>query len=268
MSIRVITWNINSVRLRISSVARVIETYAPDILCLQEIKCREAEFPAGAFADLGYKHFAINAQKGYHGVAIISRVPLSNIQKKDFCEMGDARHVCADVAFSGKAPISIHNFYVPAGGDIPDVAVNPKFQHKLNFLREMAEWFKSHGIARNGAILVGDLNVAPLENDVWNHKALLSVVSHTPVEAESLARALNCGPWLDAIRQLKPEPERVYTWWSYRSPNWLLANKGRRLDHVWLSETLAESLDSVAIAKETREWERPSDHVPVILDLK
>lgn len=269
MAIRVVTWNINSVRLRISSVERLIKMYSPDVLCLQEIKCREAEFPSAALADLGYKHLAINAQKGYHGVAIISRLPLRNIQKKNFCEMGDARHVCADVASElDQQPISIHNFYVPAGGDVPDVEANPKFGHKLNFLREMAEWFVADGIARDKAILVGDLNVAPLESDVWNHKALLSVVSHTPVEVQSLAHALSCGPWLDAIRHLKPEPERVYTWWSYRSPNWLLANKGRRLDHVWLSEALLESLKTVMIVQETRGWERPSDHVPVILDIE
>lgn len=267
MSIRVVTWNINSVRLRINSVARLLEMYAPDVLCLQEIKCREAEFPSAALADLGYRHLAINAQKGYHGVAIISRLPLSDIQKKDFCKMGDARHVSADVP-SGESSISIHNFYVPAGGDVPDIEANPKFGHKLNFLREMADWFETQGIAKDNAILVGDLNVAPLENDVWSHKGLLSVVSHTPVEVQSLTRALSCGPWLDAIRHLKPEPERVYTWWSYRSPNWLLANKGRRLDHVWLSHALSESLEAITIVQETRGWERPSDHVPVVLDLK
>ena len=184
--------------------------------------------------------------------------------------MGDARHVSADVAskLGGQSSITVHNFYVPAGGDIPDVKENPKFGHKLNFLREMADWFGTDEVARNKAILVGDLNVAPLENDVWSHKALLSVVSHTPIEAQSLAYAMSCGPWLDAIRRLMPEPERVYTWWSYRSPNWLLANKGRRLDHVWISEALAESLKGVTIVQETRGWERPSDHVPVILDLE
>ena len=270
MSIRVVTWNINSVRLRISSVERLIKMFSPDVLCLQEIKCREAEFPSAALADLEYKYIALNAQKGYHGVVIISRLPLTNIKKRNFCEMGDARHVSADVAskLGGQSSITVHNFYVPAGGDIPDVKENPKFGHKLNFLREMADWFGADEVARNKAILVGDLNVAPLENDVWSHKALLSVVSHTPIEAQSLAYAMSCGPWLDAIRRLMPEPERVYTWWSYRSPNWLLANKGRRLDHVWISEALAESLKGVTIVQETRCWERPSDHVPVILDLE
>lgn len=269
MSIRVVSWNINSVRLRISSVERLIKMFSPDILCLQEIKCREAEFPSATFTGLGYKHLAINAQKGYHGVAIISRLPLTNIQKRNFCEIGDARHVSGEVAskLGGQSSISIHNFYVPAGGDVPDVDENPKFSHKLNFLREMADWFSADGIARDEAILVGDLNVAPLETDVWNHKALLTVVSHTPVEVQGLAHAQSCGPWLDAIRHLKPEPERVYTWWSYRSPNWRLANKGRRLDHVWLSEALADSLKKVEIVEETRGWERPSDHVPIILDL-
>jgi exodeoxyribonuclease-3 len=106
-----------------------------------------------------------------------------------------------------------------------------------------------------------------LEADVWNHKALLSVVSHTPEEVEKLNSIFESGDWIDPIRQQLPEPERVFTWWSYRSPNWALANKGRRLDHIWISKKLTNSPTKVEILKEVRGWDRPSDHVPVILDL-
>ena len=177
MRLTLATWNINSVRLRIDLVARFLREEMPDVLCLQETKCRDSEFPLAAFHKLGYPHVAINGQKGYHGVAIASKIPLQIIDRRSFCEKGDARHIA--VALSpggahGKA-ITLHNFYVPAGGDEPDPAINPKFAHKLAFLDEMTHWTNAEGIAATDAILVGDLNIAPLETDVWNHKALLRV---------------------------------------------------------------------------------------------
>lgn len=266
-AMRIATWNINSVRLRIGLVERFLESHSPDVLCLQEIKCREAEFPSAAFRKLGYHHIALNAQKGYHGVATISRLPLSAIHARSFCEKDDARHVSTQVMAPSGSPFTIHNYYVPAGGDVADREVNPKFAHKLDFLDEMASWSKADRIADGDSILVGDLNVAPLQNDVWSHKALLSVVSHTPAEVERLQAILGAGPWLDAIRHFRPEPERLFTWWSYRSPNWQVADKGRRLDHVWLSRSLQPLLAKMEIVKDARSWERPSDHVPVIVDL-
>jgi exodeoxyribonuclease-3 len=250
-------------------VERFIAEHQPDVLCLQEIKCREAEFPSSAFSKLGYKHIAINAQKGYHGVATLSRSPALDSNRKTFCENEDARHVSMTLAAPGLAggPLVIHNFYVPAGGDIPDPAVNPKFLHKLAFLDEMDSWCRAENISSGASILCGDLNVAPLETDVWSHRALLSVVSHTAAEVDRLKRIMDNG-WIDAVRCLRPEPERVYTWWSYRSPDWLRADKGRRLDHVWLSHHCAALLQQCQIVKEARGWERPSDHVPVVTVLR
>jgi exodeoxyribonuclease-3 len=115
---------------------------------------------------------------------------------------------------------------------------------------------------------VGDLNIAPLETDVWSHKALMNVVSHTAVEIDRLQRVFAAGAWVDALRQQIPPHEKLYTWWSYRSPNWLAADKGRRLDHIWLSGDLAPHLDALEILKDARGWERPSDHVPVLISLK
>jgi len=266
LSLRISTWNINSVRLRLPLVERFLAEKSPDVLCLQEIKCREAEFPSAMFRKLGYGHVAVNAQKGYHGVAIVSRVPLTEIACKPFCNKGDARHVSA-VATSGGQKVRLHNFYVPAGGDVPDPDVNEKFAHKLSFLDEMREWTPNAAGDADATILVGDLNVAPLANDVWSHKALLSVVSHTPAETERLQAILNAGGWLDAVRQFKPEPDRVYTWWSYRSPNWRAADKGRRLDHIWLCGKSAPAVRGVDILKDARDWDRPSDHVPVTVEL-
>lgn len=267
MSLKIATWNINSVRLRMPIVLRYLKSHGPDVLCLQETKCRDSEFPSSDLRAAGYEHLAINGQKGYHGVAIVSRIPISKIEKREFCEMGDARHISATFS-AGKRDVTIHNFYVPAGGEIADRELNPKFGHKLDFLGEMADWIQKAKLAEANSILVGDLNIAPLEHDVWSHKALVKVVSHTPIEVERLQKVFDAGPWVDALRTKIPADQKLYTWWSYRSPNWETANKGRRLDHVWISPDLKPALRDLDILKEARGWDRPSDHVPVMISLK
>jgi exodeoxyribonuclease-3 len=262
----VVTWNINSVRLRIELVERYLKEHAPDVLCLQETKCPDANFPHNPFKALGYEHIALNGQKGYHGVAIVSRHPFADVDRRDFCEKGDSRHV--GVTLDGKpGGVEIHNLYVPAGGDIPDRQQNPKFAHKLDFVDEMGAWFQREPKAAGKAILVGDLNIAPMEHDVWSHKALRDVVSHSPVEIEKFTRAQKAGDWYDALRHFVPQHEKLYTWWSYRSPDWNAANKGRRLDHVWVSPPLARGVKAMQVHRDARGWERPSDHAPVKLDL-
>ncbi len=256
------TWNINSVRLRMPIVEQLLTELAPDVLCLQETKCPDANFPVGALRKLGYEHIAINGQKGYHGVATISRRPLSNIEKREFCNKGDSRHIAVDVPFADKS-LRLHNFYAPAGGDEPDPTVNDKFEHKLAFYAEMKDWLQGEETARP-AVLVGDLNIAPYENDVWSHKALLKVVSHTPIETELFEDVRTSGGWMDAMRHFLPETEKLYTWWSYRAKDWSAANKGRRLDHVWVSPPLTDAITSTTVVREARGWERPSDHAPVL----
>ena len=127
---------------------------------------------------------------------------------RDFCSRGDARHL--RVLLDGAAKdVEVHNFYVPAGGDEPDPEVNPKFAHKLAFVDEMAEWAAVDKAAAGRAILVGDLNIAPLKHDVWSHRALLNVVSHTPVEVEKLKRAQAADPWVDALRKFVPDDQKL-----------------------------------------------------------
>jgi exodeoxyribonuclease III len=152
---------------------------------------------------------------------------------------------------------------VPAGGDQPDPDLNEKFAHKLAFLDEMCVTPELHPHAKERAILVGDLNVAPLEHDVWSHKQLLDVVSHTPIECEKLCGAQAAGHWIDVMRRFIPEPTKLYTWWSYRAPDWAAVNKGRRLDHIWVSPELGDRLSDMRISCEARAWPRPSDHAPV-----
>lgn len=261
MSFSIATWNINSVRLRAGLVEDFLNAHQPDILCLQEIKCMNDQFPAKHFEKLGYQHQAIHGQKGYHGVAIISKRPLIGSFSTDYVSMGDTRHIAADFELAGK-PTRIHNFYVPAGGDEPDINKNPKFDHKLKFIDEMKTLGSMDG--ELPAILVGDLNIAPYEQDVWSHKQMLKIVSHTPVETDGLLDIMQQGAWIDLMRQHIPMEEKLFTWWSYRSKDWAASNRGRRLDHIWSADELAKQLKAIEVVTETRGWEKPSDHVPVI----
>jgi exodeoxyribonuclease-3 len=266
VQIKITTWNINSVRLRMPLIAQFLDAHQPDILCLQETKCRDSEFPVSEIRKLGYEYCAINGQKGYHGVAIFSLLPLDYVERIEFCEKGDARHVAASFQIEGRS-IRVHNFYVPAGGDEADPVKNPKFAHKLSFLDEMRQLTANDAIAGNDSILVGDFNIAPYEHDVWSHKALLQVVSHTEIETQKLKLILGEGGWIDTLRQFTPMEDKLYTWWSYRAPDWAKANKGRRLDHIWTSQSLGPNLSGIEILRDARGWERPSDHVPVSLKL-
>ena len=265
MRLTLTTWNINSVRLRIDLVAKFIKATRPDILCLQETKCPDDAFPAKRFKRLGYEHIALNGQKGYHGVAVISRLPFDASNIRTFCNKLDSRHITVSLGEKANlsAPLTVHNFYVPAGGDIPDPVLNPKFEHKLSFLDEMKACDGIHARAGERHILVGDLNVAPHEHDVWSHRQLLRIVSHTPVECEKLLAVQGEGNWVDVARQRIPRDEKVYTWWSYRAADWLAADRGRRLDHIWVSPALGDKVTDFRILKDARGWERPSDHVPV-----
>ncbi|QKV19878.1 exodeoxyribonuclease III [Oricola thermophila] len=262
MTVSVATWNINSVRLRLPLVQSFLESWQPDVLCLQETKCPNDQFPLKAFHRMGYEHVEMHGQKGYHGVATISRFPLEAVEARDFCGIGDTRHLDCVVRTPRRA-LRIHNFYVPAGGDEPDPEINPKFRHKLDFLEEMRTITADPGGA-DSVLLVGDLNIAPLETDVWSHKQLLKVVSHTPVETETLEDVRRAGGWSDLIRVAIPPEEKIYTWWSYRARDWDVSDRGRRLDHVWGSPDLEPMLSDITVLREARGWEKPSDHVPVI----
>ncbi len=257
MPFTVATWNINSVRLRADLVARLLTEEAPDVLCLQECKSPVDKIPVEVFAALGYGHIVARGQKGYNGVAILSKLPLEDAGHRDFCEKGDARHVAARL----ENGTTIHNFYVPAGGDEPDREKNIKFGHKLDFLTEMRDWFGADRPQKS--ILVGDLNIAPREDDVWSHKQLLKVVSHTPIEVDHMAQTQDAGKWVDITRQDIPDG-LLYSWWSYRAKDWAEADKGRRLDHIWATPDISNAAHGSRILRDVRGWEKPSDHAPVL----
>ena len=256
MAFTIATWNINSVRLREPLVKKLLASEGPDILCLQECKSPVEKIPTEGFAELGYRHMVARGQKGYNGVAILSRLPIEDAGDTDYANLGHARHVAARLDNG----VTIHNFYVPAGGDVPDRKVNEKFGQKLDYLTEMRDAFRADRPKKS--ILVGDLNIAPREDDVWNHKQLLKVVSHTPIEVEHFGETQDAGGWVDVTRQDIPDGP-LFSWWSYRSPDWAAADKGRRLDHIWASKDISNSAHGSRVLRAARGWEKPSDHAPV-----
>ena len=257
MSFTLATWNINSVRLREPLVVQFLRQEAPDILCLQECKSPVELIPTEQFAALGYCHIVARGQKGYNGVAILSKLPLEDAGSQDFADLGHARHVAARLANG----TTVHNFYVPAGGDVPDRAQNEKFGQKLDYLTDMRDWFFAQPPEKS--ILVGDLNIAPREEDVWSHKKMLKVVSHTPIEVALLAETRAAGNWVDITRQDIPDGQ-LYSWWSYRARDWDVADKGRRLDHIWATSDISAAAHSSRVVRLVRGWEKPSDHAPVL----
>lgn len=265
MSLTIATWNINSLRLRQAHLHQIMDKMQPDILCLQETKVPDELFPETIGPELGLPYRLKRGMKSYNGVAIFSRLPLTvDDTTPNWCGKQDCRHLAASVS-TPSGPLVVHDFYVPAGGDEPDRSLNPKFAHKLDFLAEATAYFQHHQPKR--AVLLGDLNIAPLEHDVWSHKQLLNVVSHTPIEVAGLNAWREAG-FYDAIRHFVPESEKLYTWWSYRNKDWSASNRGRRLDHIWVTPDLVPALHSHQILQEARDWVQPSDHVPVALTLK
>ncbi|WP_370373517.1 exodeoxyribonuclease III [Henriciella pelagia] len=263
---KITSWNINSIRLRAPNVQAFLRQEAPDVLCLQEIKCQTAEFPEKPFKELGYGHFQVLGQSGgHHGVAIVSKHPIEAGDAPLLCREGHARVQTAKIE-----GFEIHNIYLPAGGDEPDPETNDKFAHKLDFLACMSRDFQTIKADPSPRILVGDLNVAPHENDVWYHKQLLKIVSHTPVETEALEKARTDGGFFDIARERHKDDQKLYTWWSYRAKDWAASNRGRRLDHIWANDSamgLAE-LDSYSIHLGWRGGWKPSDHAPISSSFK
>ncbi len=258
---RLATWNINSVRLRLDPLQRVLSVLDPDLICLQEIKVETDAFPASAIAAMGYPHQVVQGFKAYNGSAILSRVPLEPVVPIRWCGRDDGRHAAARLPGGEE----VHSLYIPSGGNEPDPEVNEKFAHKLDFLSELAGWCADGEPGRR--ILLGDFNVAPLETDVWSHTQLLNVVSHTPIEVEKLRRVQSGWGWIDAVRAFVPPEERLYTWWSYRNRTWPGSDRGRRLDHIWVTPELGSGLRSAQVLREARGWPNPSDHVPVMVEI-
>lgn len=257
---KILSWNINSVRKRINQLSLLINRLSPDVICLQETKVENASFPHLDFQNLGFFYQYLNGIKAYNGVCILSKYKSERSHLINFCGKKDGRHLSETIL-----GIDINNLYVPAGGDEPDLKKNEKFIHKIKFLNELISWSK---IKLKKSIVLGDFNIAPRFDDVWSHKQLINTVSHTEIERIKIKEFYERGRWVDIVRNKLNPPQNIFTWWSYRSPDFRKYNRGRRLDHFWVTSDLVQSVSDVRILDYTREWEKPSDHVPILVEIQ
>ncbi len=258
---RIATWNINSVRLRINLLEKLAKEHNLDVICLQETKTEDKNFPLEVIHSMGFEHVIYSGEKSYNGVAIISKYPIQDSFSIEIYNQ-DKRHICGKIN-----DIEIHNFYVPAGGDEPDIKINPKYKHKLEYVKLMQEWFANNRNISDQIILVGDLNIAPHEHDVWSSRQLRNVISHTESERLALQSLQESFDFIDVGRYFVDFEQKLYSWWSYRNRDWKKSNRGRRLDHIWASRALEAKLQTIDYISSARDWERPSDHVPCILTI-
>ncbi len=258
----IMTWNIYSVLLRAELVVKASDILKPDVICLQETKTPDEFFPHDVFEKAGFTHRHINGMKGYNGVAILSKIPFSDPKILNRVGKTDCRHIA--VTFPN---FELHNLYIPAGGDVPDRNENEKFGHKLDFVDELARFFSDDYTSQDSLMAVGDFNIAPYEHDVWSHKQLLDVVSHTPIEVDGLNRFYGGLNWVDTARHFIPKTDKHYTWWSYRNRDWKASNRGRRLDHIWVTQPLQNRLMDYKTLPIARDWDKTSDHIPVMISL-
>jgi exodeoxyribonuclease-3 len=255
---RIATWNINSVRARLPNVMNWMDQQNPDVLLLQEIKCEEKDFPALEFTSKGY-HIALQGQKGYNGVAIISREPISDLRMGLPGNDADTEARYIEAVVQG---VRVASVYLPNGNPVD----TEKFSKKLAWMRRLITYAQSLLITETPFVLAGDYNVIPENSDVydpasWGGDALF----HT--ETRRLWRELVALGLTEAFRALHPHATEAYTFWDYQAGAWP-RNHGLRIDHFLLSPEVTDRLSSCIIDPSPRGLEKTSDHVPVLLEIK
>jgi exodeoxyribonuclease-3 len=252
---KIATWNVNSITARLPHVLKWLDTERPDALCLQEIKCVDAKFPRQAFIDIGY-NVETFGQPTYNGVAIISLTPGEDIQRGFPGDLPEAQSRLIAATING---VRVINVYIPNGSTVG----SDKYVFKLEWLGKLRAFFDSNYEVNSPVLICGDFNVAPEDIDVHDPDLWRGQVLVSEPERSALDHVKQWG-LVDTFRLLQPEAKE-YSWWDYRQAAFR-RNMGLRIDHIWVSETLAARCKSVRIDKEPRKWERPSDHTPVIAE--
>lgn len=253
MQWKIATFNVNGIRSRLNAVLTWIDRNRPDVLCLQEIKCRDSEFPSGPLGEIGYES-SVCGQKAFHGVAIVSKGKPEIVRRGfgDGESDEEARLIAARID-----GIWVFNTYVPQGRD-PD---HPAFRDKLRFFERLRGLFEREFAPQDPIIWTGDINVAPEDLDVFSAKRMAGKVGVHPLEREALARVCSWG-FVDLFRKHHPD-EKQFTFWDYRLPQSLARNLGWRLDHIRATESLAGASIACGVDMEPRGASSPSDHTPV-----
>lgn len=254
---KIATWNINGINSRLEHLLKWASAVRPDVICLQETKCVDAKFPVARVRSIGYEHIEIFGEKAYNGVAIISKLPLGEMEKGFPRDKTDApkRFIAATVA-----GIRVVNVYVPHGTQL----ASDKFKFKLAWIERLRKYFDKNFTRDDLVLLCGDLNVAPHEMDVWNVSYWKDRMHFTKPEREAIQTLKKWG-FVDVFRQFNDQPDE-YSWWDTFRESSFTKNRGLRIDHIWTSPALAESCIDCWIDRTPRGWEKPSDHAPVLAE--
>ncbi|MDE2445546.1 MAG: exodeoxyribonuclease III [Alphaproteobacteria bacterium] len=257
---RIATWNVNSIKAHLDSVSAWLTAEKPDVVCLQEIKCEDQAFPAAHFEDLGYQA-TVHGQKTYNGVALLSRLPMEDVQRGLPGDASDeqARFIAATVIEGSKA-VRVCGLYLPNGNPAP----GPKYDYKLGWMKRLQEFARAELLKEEAFVLAGDYNVIPEARDARNPQNWVGDALYLPATREAFRTLLALG-LTESFRALHPSMVE-YSFWDYQAGAWP-KNNGIRIDHLLLSPQAADRLVSAEIHKTVRGDEKPSDHVPVMIEL-
>ncbi|KFB09871.1 exodeoxyribonuclease III [Nitratireductor basaltis] len=257
---KIATWNINGVKARIENLLHWLEEADVDIVCLQEIKSVDEGFPRDRIEALGY-HVETHGQKGFNGVAILSKLRFDEVHRRLPGDEEDEQARFVEGVFStNKGVLRVVSLYLPNGNPVD----SPKYPYKLSWMERLHQWTQERLALEEPLVLAGDYNVIPQPQDAKNPQAWVGDALFLPQTREAYRRLVNLG-LTDALRATTQEAD-TYTFWDYQAGAWQ-KNNGIRIDHLLLSPEAADQLRAVEIAKHTRGWEKPSDHVPVIAEL-
>ncbi|MBL8771855.1 MAG: exodeoxyribonuclease III [Phenylobacterium sp.] len=256
---RIATWNVNSVNARLDTVVRWFEEARPDVACLQEIKCVDEKFPAEAFERLGY-NVAVNGQKTYNGVALLSKTPLEDVRKGLPGDDADEQARYIEAVVSGPQPVRVASIYLPNGNPV----TTEKFAYKLAWMARLHAHARDLLSWEEPFVLAGDYNVIPEPRDAEFPNNWLGDALFQPQTRQAFRALKNLG-LVEAYLQADGAPG-AYTFWDYQAGAWD-RNNGIRIDHALLSPQAADLLAGVAIHRNVRAWEKPSDHVPLVVEL-
>ncbi|PTE14767.1 exodeoxyribonuclease III [Pseudogemmobacter blasticus] len=256
---KIASFNINGIKARIEALPRWLEAARPDVVCLQEIKSQDESFPRELFEDMGYR-VETHGQKSFNGVAILSKLPLEDVTRGLPGDEGDEQARWIEATVIGARAVRVCGLYLPNGNPAP----GPKFDYKLSWMARMEARVKALLSTEEPVIFLGDYNVIPQPQDAAKPEAWVEDALFRPESRAAFRRLVNLG-LTDAIRTLDPRPG-IYTFWDYQANSWERGN-GIRIDHLLLSPQAADLLEEAGIDKDTRAGDKPSDHVPVWVDL-
>jgi exodeoxyribonuclease-3 len=260
LGMRIATWNINGIKARIDNLVRWLREASPDVLCLQEIKTVDEAFPAAPVEELGY-NVAVHGQKGFHGVALLSKYPIEDVRKGLPPVDGDtqARFISGLIA-APEGVVRVASAYMPNGNPIG----SDKFSYKLAWLERLTDWTRAELEHEEPLVIAGDYNIIPAPIDAKYPDSWVTDALYTP-EAKAAFRKYAALGLTDALRAVN-DGGGIYTFWDYQAGAWQ-RNNGIRIDHIMLSPEAADRLRQAGIDRHVRTWEKPSDHVPVWVEM-